>query len=125
MCFAALPAPTIRCGPYTGGKMGKSGGLRPSECADAIDKLAARIESGDRSLDIQSLIGQIAVSLTSTAARNVRGVALLNRLGVLLMPTDIRPRYTIVDASVSRMAPLDVHEDTAALRLLAHNLREV
>jgi hypothetical protein len=104
--------------------MSTSGELTSSECADAIDSLAERIESGDRSLDMQGLIGRIAVCLTATAARNVRGVALLNRLGVLLIPADVRPRYAVVEASVGRMAPLDVPVDMAALRSLARDLRD-
>jgi hypothetical protein len=104
--------------------MNKSDDLTLGECADAIDTLADRIESGDRSLQMQTVIGGIAACLTAAAARNVRGVALLNRLGVLLMPAEIRPRYVVVEASVGRLAAFNVVEDMAALRLLAHGLRE-
>ena len=102
----------------------KAQSLTREETAALIDEIAERIEKGDRSFDLQIPITKAQQALIEL--RNLDGLELLNRIGLLLTAHDgkAKYRYELVQKTIEALPPFNPVEDSIALRSLADEIRK-
>jgi hypothetical protein len=98
--------------------------LSRDEIADLIDTIALRIEGGDQSFDLYTVILRVQEGLIGL--RHKEGSIILLRIGMLILNHDRkRPiRYPYVQETLDKLEPLDPIEDSENLKSLAVEIRE-
>ena len=97
--------------------------LSKDELADLIEAIALRIEGGDRSMDLYSVIRKAQEELTRL--KMLGAFSFMLRIGMLVLHNGRTTphNYNLVQETIDRLEPLDPMKDSTHLRVMAKDIR--
>ena len=101
----------------------KQNQLSKDELADLLESIALRIEGGDRSMDLYSVIRKAQEELTRL--KMLGAFSFMLRIGMLVLHNGRTTphNYNLVQETIDRLEPLDPVKDGNKIRVMAKGIR--